>query len=252
VTIQVELESSKVVDLRKKYFVLEYPIETNPRHWNRLRIEIWMCIPDNSWDTPDGSGFVKIGEYLRNYDSLYNTFTPFEQKGQEYALYSPNYSATRVMTLPNCKDIGGEEPHAGGFCPVDYFVPYNDPARGLDGTFGFIAGCIWGDDSTWKIQYLDLSRINEGIFTREAKFGYVSLPRELNLEKAIDLEDFWDGALPWVKADGTKETHMLEERIVKISTSHWFELNRKAKGSCCGHACKCECLECKDKRKEQE
>jgi len=27
-----------------------------------------------------------------------------------------------------------------------------------DGAFGFIWGCVWGDDASWKVQYLDLSR----------------------------------------------------------------------------------------------
>ena len=28
---------------------------------------------------------------------------------------------------------------------------------------GFVAGCVWGDDSSWKIEYLDLSKADEGI-----------------------------------------------------------------------------------------
>lgn len=27
------------------------------------------------------------------------------------------------MTLPACQDIGGQEPHRFGFCPIDFYVP---------------------------------------------------------------------------------------------------------------------------------
>lgn len=50
---------------------------------------------------------------------------------------------------------------------------------------GFVAGCIWGDDSSWKIQYLDLSRIEEGIIRREERFGYIELPGSVRLRDAI-------------------------------------------------------------------
>jgi hypothetical protein len=53
-----------------------------------------------------------------------NTFTPFICNGQELALYSRDYTATRIMEIPSCKDLGGEEQHGAGFCPTDFFVPY--------------------------------------------------------------------------------------------------------------------------------
>jgi hypothetical protein len=43
------------------------------------------------------------------------------------------------------------------------------------GDFGFVWGCIWGDDGSWKVQYLDLSRVREGVVRREERFGYVEL-----------------------------------------------------------------------------
>lgn len=43
------------------------------------------------------------------------------------------------------------------------------------GDFGFVWGCMWGDDAGWKVQYLDLSRINEGVITRDDRFGYIVL-----------------------------------------------------------------------------
>lgn len=75
------------------------------------------------------------------------------------------------MSLPDCKDICGEEPSATGFCPVDYYVP-----KAAKGNFGLIAGCIWGDDLAMKLQYLDLTRIKEGLLDRKESFGYWDLP----------------------------------------------------------------------------
>jgi hypothetical protein len=58
-----------------------------------------------------------------------------------------------------------------------------------DRIHGFVAGCYWGDDSSWKIQYLDLSRADEGILVRDERFGRVELPEQLSLSKAIRIEE---------------------------------------------------------------
>ena len=54
--------------------------------------------------------------------------------------------------------------------------------------WGLVAGCIWGDDSSWKIQYLDLSRAAEGIIGREERFGYIELPAGRKLYECVDAE----------------------------------------------------------------
>lgn len=186
----------------------------------------------------------KVGEYERNYSTFYNTFYFFQKDGKDFALYSPDYTVTRIMELPACKDIGGEEPKSSGFCPVDYFVPtyiqqeyiwdyesekeqkgktiINNPENKdiregvttrnwinqitkeeceskslyrsltpiLYHPFGFAAGCIWGDDSSWKIQFLDLSEAEKGIIKRDDRFGYIELPENQNLREAIDMYDY--------------------------------------------------------------
>lgn len=214
-------------------------IEYSPNGWKGLRVGVFRV--ENETEE-------QIGEYERNYSTLYNTFIPFQQNGKDFALYSPDYTVTRIMALPSCKDIGGEEPHSNGFCPTDYFVPayieretiwettsskgkideriskirLNEPkdkdltkyitnhkfTNGNTGEecetnatyrpltpllyypFGFIAGCIWGDDSTWKIQYLDLSEAEQGIVKRDERFGYIELPQNLSLKKAINMYDY--------------------------------------------------------------
>jgi hypothetical protein len=63
----------------------------------------------------------------------------------------------------------------------------------LYSSFGFVAGCIWGDDSTYKIQYLDLTEAERGIIKRDERFGYIALPENQSLKDAIDMYDYgWD------------------------------------------------------------
>jgi hypothetical protein len=137
----------------------------------------------------------QLGGYDRNHAGWCDsTFAPFVQDGRWYALYAPDYTATRIMELPSCKDLGGEDPHTNGFCPVDYYVPHDHPdveRAGDAGLFGFVAGCIWGDDSSWKIQYLDLSNAASGILVRKEIFGYVAMPyKAARLADCISLDEY--------------------------------------------------------------
>lgn len=161
-------------------------IDNGAGYWSSSRIGIFR-------------GEEQIGEYIRNYSSFgEGTFLPFRVGGKEYALYSKNYTCTRLMSLPDCTDIGGESPDCVGFCPVDYSLMVD----GIDGEDGetevaapadwqppadyvdfmqleprvaLVAGCVWGDDSSWKLEAFDLSRVEEGILTRFQPFGYFEL-----------------------------------------------------------------------------
>jgi hypothetical protein len=259
--------------------VLE-PISNGPGYWNSLRVGIFQRpeadIKVEGYSNPVVSdNDTQIGEYKRNYSSMFRTFHPFQLRGTWYALYSRDYTCTRIMSLPDCRDIGGEEPDSWGFCPVDFWVPPlhyieslhdegcpRDDKRGHtpdhtksctcgivhdpdkcptvnktlwenipganrsctckerwdeynkthhvwhfpDRVHGFIAGCIWGDDSSWKIEYLDLNRADEGIIKREARFGYIAMPDHLHLDKAIHL--------------GVGNGHM----SLKIATQDYYDL----------------------------
>lgn len=206
-------------------------VHYRPGTWHGLRVGVFRR---------EGEAEVQVGEYERNYPSLFRTFAPFRANGRDLALYSPDYTCTRLLELPSCRDIGGEEPSSGGFCPVDFFIPHyielesrvgdkaphrfrkqvpapeelsprtvtvtwppvaGNPARTEEHhytpvgplsyhPFGFVAGCIWGDDSSWKVQYLDLSQAPEGTLRREDRFGYIELPDGLTLDRAVDLIDY--------------------------------------------------------------
>lgn|ERR1700733_1475839 len=193
---------------RAKQIIIEHE-----KTWNTAIIQILQ-------------GEDEIGRYERSYFAFgENTFEPFELNGKWYALYAPDYTGTRIMSLPDCKDIGGEEQNACGFCPVELWVPRfktikstnkksgevrehwwfesdaeqpvsaklvnigfeesSGPWRSLN--VGFVAGCLWGDDSTWKLQTFDLSRAAEGVIERSERFGYLELGT-MPLTEAIRLE----------------------------------------------------------------
>ena len=167
-----------------------------------------------------------VGAYERMYtDYAETTFEPFELGGAWYALYAPDYAATRVMKLPECRDLGGEDPvAAGALCPLEFFVPRfrkvatTDKSTGrtyvttrfeADGeeasaepgfgsyesvygpwqslAVGFVAGCDPGDEGNRRVEAFDLSRAAEGIITRSARFGRVRLAEGMSLAASISL-----------------------------------------------------------------
>ncbi|HWH10612.1 MAG TPA: hypothetical protein VG165_05755 [Solirubrobacteraceae bacterium] len=155
--------------------------EARPVAVDPIRRGVWATLRVEVVRSEDGA---VVGSYERNYPSLLRTFFPFARGGREFALYSTDYTATRVMELPSCVDLGGEERSPGGFCPVEYFVPTDaDSGDALD--VGFVAGCIWGDDSSWKLQALNLSRVEEGCLARDERFGYVELPDKASLSDVL-------------------------------------------------------------------
>lgn len=85
----------------------------------------------NPVPTVMGTTLVSIYEgdqYLGSYERMFpalgeSTFYPFESGTRWYALYSADYTTTRLMSLPECQDLGGEEPIPHGFCPVEFYVP---------------------------------------------------------------------------------------------------------------------------------
>jgi hypothetical protein len=185
--------------------------ESSPNHWRTATIHIFHAE-------------TKIGSYERNYPSFGEmTFEPFELNGRWYALYSRDYTATRLMSLPDCRDLGGEEPSSGGFCPVEFFVPryrqlsmknmtggdireswhFESKGESLKEEdtpawqckvgpwqclkVGFVAGCVWGDDSSWKLEMIDLSSAAEGNVRRDARFGHFEIAAGLPLAAAVQL-----------------------------------------------------------------
>lgn len=208
----------------------------NTKYFARVIEEIetgkGTCLQIGIFQEEKGKDPTQIGSYVRHHSSFYDTFFPFKhENGKWYALYSADYTATRVMELPSCKDIGGEEGSENGFCPTEFYVPnyidgsYESDVDGITGEyqedqipedelwekgwgehvwddlkyrdFGFVSGCVWGDDWSWKIRYIDLSRVDEGIIEITPKFGHIWLPHGVKLSDAIDIDDFEN--LGWIR-----------------------------------------------------
>jgi hypothetical protein len=255
---------------------------------------------DNSpaWDTFDIGVFehsadgseTQLGSYRRNYRFL-QTFWWFRRGSRHFALFSPDYTATRIMEIfpgDGFKDLGGEQPDDRGFCPVEFYVPdcrqhvsqeftgqgetiidWTTPLaslplgseftknpgthrgraklRGPDGKYlqdehswiwgeeqdyesgwikyppdhGFVAGCLWGDDSSSKIQYLDLSRVEEGIVQRRERFGYIELPRSVALRDSIHIYGLPDA--PRVHIAISTEWDLKTDKMKAIGVAPWDE-----------------------------
>lgn len=140
--------------------------------FRRLPDKAGILIRDDQWE--------QIGEFERNYDWC-GPFWAFTQDGQDYALYSRDYTATRVMRLPDCVDVAGEDGDPCGICPLDFYVPesprdhyrYNrSPYKDeVNGQFGFVSGCPWGIESYNPILYIDLSGVKDGKFLKDGRIG---------------------------------------------------------------------------------
>lgn len=181
--VQTDFEIPPRPKPRDRYFVRGTRKEYRPGTWAGTVVEVFRRA-----DT--GSQPQKVYEYERNYQLL-QTFEPFRQGGRDFALISPQYTGTSVLDLATGRVIAEEPALPEGFCPVGFYVPdWWDVHDGsvipgseswdadrewpTDG-FGFVWGCIWGDDSSWKVQHLDLTGIMSGVIRRDERFGYVEL-----------------------------------------------------------------------------
>lgn len=161
---------------------------------------------DGCWSSLDMGVYQDdklIGTYNRNYHSYgVETFAPFKYGDEYYALYSKEYTGTRVMRLPDCVDISEK---GYGFCPVDLYVPWRYVCDVHDDdeltaeeketycechswhyppAIGWVAGCFWGDDSSWKIEAFDLSDVQKGILRKLRPFGEAHMDAD-SLLKAV-------------------------------------------------------------------
>ena len=181
--VQTDFEIPPRSKPRDRYFVRGTRKENRPGTWPSTVVEVFRRA--SARGEPE-----KVAEYERNYGMLH-TFEPFRQGDREFALISPQYTGTSVMDLATGGVIA-EEPHSStGFCPVGFYVPdwwdvhdesvipgsefWNADCEWPSGEFGFVWGCVWGDDSSWKVQYLDLNGIRDGAIRRDERFGYVEL-----------------------------------------------------------------------------
>jgi len=186
--VAVDFEIPSRPKPRDKYVVKGTPKPNRPGTWDSTIVEVFRR-------TGSPGDLEKICEYERYY-SLLRTFEPFRQGARAFALISRDYTKTAVLDLGSGSVIAEEiddpgAPPGRGFCPVGFYVPdwwdvhdgsvipgselWHADREWPKGEFGFVWGCHWGDDSSWKVQYLDLSQVQQGVIRREERFGYVEL-----------------------------------------------------------------------------
>lgn len=183
---------------RERFTLKVTKIESPAGTWNTLHVDI------------KGMDGVTVATYNRNYPTFYRTFEPFRQGERMFALVSSDYTCTSVLDLQTGKVIASETPHSNGFCPVGFYVPdwwdvhdgsilpgshsWSPDYELPKGDFGFVWGCVWGDDSSWKVQYLDLRSVQSGQIKREERFGYLELAShpKLSAKEFIDCS-IWQG-----------------------------------------------------------
>jgi hypothetical protein len=176
-------------------------------------------------------GLVERARYTRNHE-MFATFEPFRQRGRDLALVSRDYGKSAVMDLATGEIIAEEPDVKSSFCPVGFYVPdwwdlhddsilpgspyWSKDSELTDGTFGFVWGCEWGDDSTWKVQWLDLSRVAEGLLMREERFGYVE----------VSTRDWKSPALTMAPPSpgGTAPPPFIDVRLKNGKPRAWFDV----------------------------
>lgn len=181
--VETEFEIPSLPKPRDKYFIKGTVKPNRPGTWDSTIVEVFRRTASND-------ELEKVGKYERSY-AILQTFEPFRQGNKEFALISRDYTRTAVLDLQNGNVIAEEPENQWGFCPVGFYVPdwwdVNDGTvipgseywhpryEWPTGDFGFVWGCIWGDDGSWKVQYLDLSKVQQGVIQREERFGYLEL-----------------------------------------------------------------------------
>jgi hypothetical protein len=185
VVVETDFEIPQLPKPRDKYVAQGTPKPNRPGTWNSTIVQVSR--------RHSGSGELeRICEFERNY-SLLQTFEPFRQGGRDFALIARSYTRTAVLDLASGTVIAeeSETTPGAGFCPVGFYVPdwwdihdgflipgspyWDTDEEWPGGKFGFVWGCYWGDDSSWKVQYLDLSAIESGVIKRDERYGYIPL-----------------------------------------------------------------------------
>jgi hypothetical protein len=192
------------------------PISNGDGYWNYNKVEIFK-------------NDIKVGEYTRHYSGMTEeTFCPVKFNDKWYALFSADYELIEIMDLQTGNIIPLTEEskeQMDGFCPVEIFCPFvfkqewenNKKEKTIsyisysqfkeDGEkeqevffsrIAFVSGCVWGDDSSWKMNFLDLSGIEKGeIFYvnqyREKEWYYEELATNKSLNKIYCYDSFEEG-----------------------------------------------------------
>ncbi|MBL9087761.1 MAG: hypothetical protein JNM10_11535 [Planctomycetia bacterium] len=183
IVVETDFEVPPRPKPRDRYVVRGTPKPNAPGRWDSTVVEVLRRVGD-------AGGLEPVATYERNYRML-DTFEPFRQGDREFALIAPRYTGASVLDLATGRVIAEEPYEASGFCPFGFYVPdwwdlydgrvfpgsesWGPDHEWVSGGFGFVWGCLWGDDTHWKVQFLDLTDVRSGVIRRDERFGYVEL-----------------------------------------------------------------------------
>jgi hypothetical protein len=219
VEIVVDLEKAKRQEYPRAPYVLYHEkVNSGRGSWDIFNCEVRRVAGDGAE--------VRVGTFQYSYSSgIDKIFCPFQASDDRwYCLYATSYTTLSLACLEGDK-IDRLDSLNDGFCPVECAIPFElkyenqyiddpkhrtsydhsfDPVELMkeyeDGTeesghlrhtnFGFYAGCVWGDDSSWKMRFLDLREVPQGkLIHDEAALGYHPLPKNLDIKQAVT--GFW-------------------------------------------------------------
>lgn len=180
------------------YLITTQKVSGKPGFWAVVNVEIRR-------------GNVLVFEFTRQYPSFgLETTRIFSLEGQDVLVYSENYETLNFFNLTKREAITLNEESKKqicGFCPTDILVPkfiVDDDVYICDGgtngefhDFAFVSGCVWGDDSSWKLNILDMKNLLRGAVKyvnnlREVKpeWLYLEIPPGISLTQCVHL-DYW-------------------------------------------------------------
>lgn len=178
--------------------------------YTSLRVaKIGETFEDWCGEERDAFGFCPVEVYVPRS----NVFADLNKEGQRefaYRTFDNEYHVeddddeTKDGTLVT-EFYGSEQKDEGGVCTEVGNRKYQtqfDRCEYLP--FGFLSGCVWGDDTSWKIRYIDLSQIEQKILTITEKFGYIELPDNLELPKCVQLDAYRENQRnSWIRINHT-------------------------------------------------
>lgn len=203
-------------------------VENRPGTWNSTKVSIFrddLSIGEYIRNYSSGADktfypFLQDGEWFALYSAEYTALRVMK------------------LHISTIEDWCGNIPSIGGFCPTEVYIPkYNtfknsinrgteiveydfvltddstEPSEEADFldqvnhsgyqhttycNFGFLSGCVWGDDTSWKIRYIDLSKIQDKELVIIEKFGYWQIPNSLKLKECVDMTN-WEPDHQWIQ-----------------------------------------------------
>lgn len=183
------------MNIEQKYIVKAKVLPGVIAKDDNISIKIRDTLMVHVFEKKEDGTEVKLGKYKRFSDKLGNTFYPFLYYGKDYAIFADKETSIKIVELSCFKEIASIE-SIDDFFISEFYIPYF-PEKGVFGQFGFMAGFVWGKENLYRIRYLDLSKLKEGILTQDERFGQIelmNLPSMKNcpfsLKESIDLTDY--------------------------------------------------------------